>query len=334
MLNRRLLGGAASLLALSLLSAGIPLASAGAAGNGTVVAKKLPASCGVKTPILGVSLPDSTNPYYVAMRQGFIQAAKANGMIAKVAIAGDSDITQLAQVESFIQQKVCAVALNPNNSSPAVADVKALNKAGIPVFTVNVLVDQPTMKRQKASIVQFLGADQVEGGRVMGQLALKELGKHAKMVIGIVGYPTSVTTAQRDSGFLEALKSDGNVSVKAKVNGQVDAGVSLQVTSSMLQGNPNMNVIYADTGPATLGALKAVDQLGRAKKISIYGFCAADTKVSGAYKACTAQQPADYAKRVVENVRAYLHGKAVLTTILRPVVVFKTGQTPGPGLLG
>lgn len=303
----------------------------GAAPTGAATATALPASCKNATPVLGVSLPDTTNPYYVVMQKGFKETGKANGFDVKMAIANDDDATQLSQVESFIQQKVCAVALNPVSSGPSAAIVKALNTAGIPAFTVNVLVSQSDLEKQGGAVTQFVGADQAQGGRVMAEQAMKDLGTKP-IVVGIVGFPDSVTTNQRDDGFKTALGSKG--SIKTLVNGKVDPNVSLQVTTDMLQGNPDITVVYGDTGPATFGAFQAVKQLGLSKKVSVYGFCAADTSLAGAYQGCTAQEPYDYAKIVVENVKAYLGGGKIQSTILRPLKTFVSGQTPGPGLLG
>ena len=152
-----------------------PAASASAAAT-----SGLPASCSEPGAAIGVALPDTTNPYYIAMKKGFEDAAAANGFEAKVAIANDADATQLSQIQSFIQQKVCAVALNAVNSGPAAASVVELNKAGIPVFTVNVVVDKDALATQGGEIVQYLGAGAFESGQVMGEQALKDLGADAK----------------------------------------------------------------------------------------------------------------------------------------------------------
>src|SRR5882757_9429553 len=103
------------------------------------------------------------------MRQSFLDNGAKNGFDVKMAIANDSDTNQLAQVNSFIQQGVCAVALNAVNSGPGAASVAALNQAGIPAFTVNVIISPDDLKTQNATIAQYVGADQVEGGKAMGQ---------------------------------------------------------------------------------------------------------------------------------------------------------------------
>lgn len=312
--------------------AGTGAGTEGNAAEGTVKLEgELPEACDAANPVLGVSLPDTTNPYYVAMQKGFLEEGKANGFDVKMAIADDDDATQLTQIESFIQQKVCAVAINGVSSGPPAAMVKKLNDAGIPVFSMNVLISQPDLEKQGAEVLQFVGADQVQGGTLSAQQALGDLGS-TTMIAGIIGFPDSVTTNQRDDGFIAELGDQGEV--KSTVNGKVDPNISLQVTNDLLQGNPDINVVFGDTGPATLGAVQAVKQLGKSDSVSVYGFCAADTPLEAPYMGCVAQEPYDYAKITVENVKDYLAGEEIQRTILRPLVAFVAGETPGEGLVG
>jgi ribose transport system substrate-binding protein len=302
-------------------------------GDGSPDAGGLPANCTSDNPTIGVALPDTTNPYYISMQEGFVSAGEEFGFDVNVAIANSNDSTQLSQIEAFIQQGVCAVALNAVNSGPAASSVVALNKAGIPVFTVNVVVDEDALKTQGGEIVQYVGAGAFESGEVMGQQALKDLGADTKLIVGIVGKPDQIQTNQRDDGFKAGIASNKNAQVVATVNGKIDPAVSLQVTTEMLQGNPEMNVVWADTGPAAVGALQAIKQLGRAGQVSLYGLCADGVPIDDTYRACVAQEPADYAHIVVENIKMYVNGETVEPKILRPMVAVTEGL-PRPGLFG
>jgi ribose transport system substrate-binding protein len=267
------------------------------------------------------------------MRQSFLDQGARDGFDVKIAIANDSDSTQLSQINSFIQQGVCAVALNAVNSGPGAASVAALNRANIPVFTVNVIVSPADLKTQNARFVQYVGANQAEGGTAMGAQLLKDMGAQAKIDAGIVGDPDQIPTNQRDGGFKGALKPNPNAKIGPTVNSKVDPNVSLQVTTDMLQGNPGINVIFADTGPGTVGALQAISQLGKTGKVVLYGFCAASQALNATYKACAAQEPAQYAQIVVQNIKKYLGGADVPAQILQPLKIFTSG-TPGPGEVG
>jgi ribose transport system substrate-binding protein len=326
-------GAVASAVALTVSGCSTPTVST--ATSAATGAASLPSSCKSSKPTIGVALPNTTNPYYIAMRQSFIDEAAKDGFNLKIAIADDSDSTQLSQVQSFIQDGVCAIALNAVDSTPGASEVAAADRAGIPVFSVNVIVDPTALKQQDASIVEYVGPDQVQGGTEEGQAVLKALGAHAKIVAGIGGDPQQIPTNERDSGFKTALAADENASVVATVNTQVDPNVSLQVITEMLQGNPDINVVFADTGPAVTGAIQAIKQLNKTGKVSLFGFCAASTALDGTvYKGCAAQEPAEYAQIVTDNIKTYLSGGHVAAQDLVPVKLFTSGQTPAPGEVG
>jgi ribose transport system substrate-binding protein len=324
---------ASAALALTSLVSACSNQATSSGGGSAGASSGPPSSCKQSKPVLGVALPNTVNPYYVAMRQSFLDNGAKNGFDVKMAIANDSDTNQLAQVNSFIQQGVCAVALNAVNSGPGAASVAALNQAGIPAFTVNVIISPDDLKTQNATIAQYVGADQVEGGKAMGEQLIKDVGTTAKVEAGIVGDPDQIPTNQRDGGFTDALKANPNAKVGPTVNSKVDPNISLQVTTDLLQGNPNINVVFADTGPGTVGALQAIAQLRKTGKVTLYGFCAADTALTATYKACAAQEPADYARIVVENVKSYIGGAKVPVSILQPLKIFTSGK-PGPGEVG
>lgn len=324
--------GTAVLLSAGLAACSNPAAQ-GPASPGTS-GKALPSSCSSGTPTIGVALPNTVNPYYIAMQKSFQDNGKADGFDIKMAIANDSDSTQLSQVQSFIQQGVCAIALNAVNSGPGAASVALANQAGIPVFTVNVIIDEASLKAQNASIVQYVGADQTAGGKLMGEQAIKDLGSSTKLTVGIVGDPDQIPTNLRDKGFTDALGTGGNVTVLPTVNSKVDPNVALQVTSDLLQSNPAINLIFADTGPGAVGAIQAIKQAGKQGSVSLYAFCAADTALTDFYKACAAQEPADYAKKLLEDVKTYIGGGQVESEVLQAPKVFVTGQTPGQGEVG
>jgi ribose transport system substrate-binding protein len=328
-------GALASAVALTVSGCSTPSVATSSGASATGAAVSLPSSCKTSKPTIGVALPNTTNPYYIAMRQSFVDEAAKDGFNLKIAIANDSDSTQLSQVQSFIQDGVCAIAFNAVNSTPGASDVAAANRAGIPVFSLNVIVDPTALKQQNASIVEYVGPDQVQGGTEEGQAVLKDLGSSAKIVVGIGGDPQQIPTNERDSGFKSALAVDKSASVVTTVNTQVDPNVSLQVITEMLQGNPSINVVFADTGPAVTGAIQAIKQLGRTGKVSLYGFCAASTALDGTiYKGCAAQEPAQYAQIATDNIKSYINGGHVSANDLVPVKLFTSGQTPGAGEVG
>lgn len=301
-------------------------------GDDAATSASLPESCSAEEPLIGVLLPNLTNPYYVAMQEGFETQGEANGYTVEVQIANDDDANQLAQAQAILQKDPCALALNPVNSDPAAAIVKLANDEGVPVFNVNVGVSEESMSNQGASIVQYLGADNAGGGTAIGEQVLADFGVDAELHVGLVTAPDQTIVVERDDAFKKALESNANATIDATVDGKVQLDTSLSVTSSMLQGNPDMNVIFASTGPAAQGALEAVLASGR--DVKVYGFCASELPLTDNYPGCVAQEPEDYGKRVADQIHAYVQGEEVEAEILRPLKLFTTGETPAPGEVG
>lgn len=296
----------------------------------TADAAAKPASCSDANPYLAVALPNLTNPYYVAMKKGFEEEGAKAGFKVEVQVANDDDANQLAQVEAMLQKKPCALALNAVKSEPAAAIVKAANNAGVPVFTVNVIVDEKALTAQGATIMQYLGADNKAGGTQTAEQVLKDLGSDAKLNIGFVTEPDERPVVIRDEGFTEGIGADANAKVVAKVDGNVKPDDSLKVTSEMMQGHPEINLIFASTGPAAYGAIQAT----QGKNVKVYGFCAAEEKLTDSYPACVAQEPEDYGRRVVQQIVIWKDGGTVEPEILRPLKMFTKPATPGPGFVG
>lgn len=323
--------GSALALALSGCSGAISTGTAPVGGAGSSAAGAKPTSCDGASPLLAVALPNLTNPYYVAMKKGFEEQSKAVGFSVDVQIANDDDAAQLSQVQAMLQKKPCALALNGVKSDPAAAIVKAANDVGVPVFTVNVGVSADALQTQGASIVQYLGADNAAGGKQIADQVLADLGKDANLQIGFVTEPDEAAPLLRDKGFEDAIASDPNAKVVAKVDGNVKPDDSLKATTELLSGHPDLNVIFANTGPAVYGALQA---LGSNTKVKVYGFCASEEPIKGQYAGCVAQEPEKYGKDVVDQVKAYIGGATPKAEILQSLKLFTTGQTPSAGEVG
>lgn len=271
--------------------------------------------------VLGVALPNLTNPYYVAMKKSFEENGAKQGFDVRVMIADNDDAKQLSQIQTLVQQGVRAVALNCVSSGPCVASVSELNQAKIPVFTINLLPDPEGLKAEGLKVEQAVQTDQKAGGVYIGKQLLKDIGADGKAVIGIVGEPTSVSANARDDGFKEALASNPNVKFVALVNGKVEETTSLKVTTEMLQGNPDITVVYSDTEPAALGAIAAIQQIGR-DDVKLYAFVdklgVKHIEENSILKAGAIQEPAKLAQIQVENIKKFLDGEKLEPVIDSP----------------
>jgi ribose transport system substrate-binding protein len=196
---------------------------------------------------------------------------------------------------------------------------------------VNVIVSEKDLAAQHAEIVDYVGADNFAGGKQIGEQVLKDYGPEAKLVIGIVTEANEIPTVQRSNGFESVFAGNPNVKVVQEVNGLVKPDVSLQKTTEMLQAHPEINLIWADTEPAAQGALRAVKSLN--STVKVYGFAISEFPVEPQYPTAAAQEPYEYAKITLKQIRDYLDGKEVPKQVLRPLKIITHGK-PAPGEVG
>lgn len=319
-MNRKVFGGIAALSLLGLVSGCGQAASGGNVSGGNNAS----GSTGQKKYTIGVSMYSLTNPYFAAMKQSFITNGAKYGMTINVEASNGDEATQLSQIEGFIQQHVDAVAIVPQDSNSIVTAVKALNQAHIPVFFIDANANMSVMKQDGATEVEAVESDNYQGGVQVGKELVQYLGPNPKAEIGIVNFPTASSTQNRDAGFLSVIKQYPGIKVVSTLNGNVSPVTGLQVGSEMLQGHPNMSVIFSDTGPAALGVMQAIQSQHKQGKVALFGFSSARPNIkaiedNSIYKAGVRQQPAVEAQIEVDNMYKYLNHQSVPAQVLVPV---------------
>lgn len=306
-----------------------------ACGGGTV---SKPAQGGTPAPsahqfTVAVSVPQTTDPYFIAITDYFKREAAANGMKVLTANANGSISTQINQIETFVSQKVSAIAIGSINDQTIAPAIKAANNAGIPVFAIDTQPYAASLKALGAKVVSTVETNNYQCGVVTGNEMLHWLnGK--KATVGRVILPLAQSTALRQRAFLNTIKGHSNIKVVATVNGEASYSTALTATSQMLQGHPNINVVWGDNGPVGVGATRAVVGATHTGKVHVFANATvvpADQYIQQGtvFVAGATQFPAIEAATTAYDMAQYLHGnKSIASLIETPCLpVTKTNAT-------
>lgn len=262
---------------------------------------------GAKQTTVGLAVSTLNNPFFVDLRDGAVAQGKALGFNVVVADGQNDANRQLSQIENFIQQKVDLIAVNPVDSDAVAAAVKAANKAGIPVITVD-------RGANGGAVVCHIASDNVAGGRMAGEHIAKLLNGTGS-VIELEGIPGTSAARDRGKGFNEAIAKYSGIKVVARQEAGFDRARGMSVMENLLQANPNVNAVFAHNDEMALGALKAIEAAGKLGKIKVVGFDATDDAVKavkdGKMAATVAQKPADMGKIAILTAKDVLGGKKV-----------------------
>lgn len=265
----------------------------------------------VKGVKIGVSISTLNNPFFVSLKNGVEKEAKEKGMKVTVVDAQDDTAKQISGIEDLILQKVDVLLVNPTDSAAISSAVQSANEAGIPVITIDRSSDE-------GDIETFIASDNVAGGEMAAEYLVKELGEKAK-VVELEGVSGASATRERGKGFHNL--ADKQLDVVTSQTAEFDRTKGLNVMENILQGNKDIQAVFAHNDEMALGAIEAIKAAG--KDIIVVGFDGNDDALkaveNGELKATVAQQPTLIGEEAVNAAEKILKGDKVDETISVPL---------------
>lgn len=260
---------------------------------------------------VGVSISTLNNPFFVSLKDGIEKKAKEKGMKVTVVDAQDDTAKQISGIEDLILQKVDVLLVNPTDSAAISSAVKDANDAGIPVITIDRSSDE-------GDIETFIASDNVAGGEMAAEYLVKELGEKAK-VVELEGVSGASATRERGKGFHNI--ADKQLEVLTSQTAEFDRTKGLNVMENILQGNKDIQAVFAHNDEMALGAIEAIKAAG--KDIIVVGFDGNDDALkaveNGELNATIAQQPTLIGEEAINAAEKILKGDKVDDTISVPL---------------
>lgn len=309
---RHLRAHAACLLVLATVACGKPAsdqpAAGGAAPGGGAAAKKFQ---------LAVIPKGSTHEFWKSVHAGAVKASrelKGQGLDVQILWKGpireDDREQQIQVVEGFLSQGVSGIILAPLDNRALVRPVEEAKAAGIPT----VIFDSAL---ESTNIVSYVATDNYKGGR----LAAAHMGKvlNGKGKVLLLRYQEgSASTEAREKGFLDGVKEGfpGIEVVSSDQYAGATRDTAKRASENLLNrfGN-SIQGIFAPNESSAAGMLLALQDLGKAGKITFIGFDASpvflDAMKRGEMAGFVLQNPFEMGYRAVNVMVDSLQGKAV-----------------------
>lgn len=256
------------------------------------------------------------NPFFVTLKDGAVKQAGEMGYELIVLDSQNDPAKELANVEDLIVRGVKAVLINPTDSDAVSNAIRLINRADIPVLTLD-------RGASHGKVASHIASDNVAGGKMAGDYMAEKLGKGAK-VIQLEGLPGTSAARDRGAGFAEAVKANG-FNVLASQPADFDRTKGLNVMENLLANYGDVQGVFAQNDEMALGAIRALQAAG--KKVVVVGFDGTDDGVAavkrGDMAGTIAQQPALIGSLGVETADKVLKGQMVDEYIPVPLMVVK-----------
>jgi fructose transport system substrate-binding protein len=273
--------------------------------HATLIATLLTASgtAMADTPVIGLITKTETNPFFVKMKEGAADVAKAKGakLLSGAGKADGDNAGQITAMENMIGAGAKTILITPNDSKAILPAIKKARDKGVMV----IALDSPTDPADGTDAL--FATDNYKAGVLIGQYAKAALAASAQ------GKPVKIATldllpghpvgAQRHNGFLQGF---GLASYNAKNNELAkpaevvcmadsfgDRSKAQTAMENCLQKNPDINLVYTINEPAAAGAFNALQKAGKEKGVmivSVDGGCDGIRDVAAGKIAATSQQ--------------------------------------------
>jgi ribose transport system substrate-binding protein len=203
------------------------------------------------------------NPFFVSVADGAKEAASSAGAKLDVQNANNSDQTALNATTTALTKKPGVLIIDPVGSESGGTMTTQANQAKVPV----VAFDRQPDSGQLAS---FIGYDAIQAGKEAATSLAQAIGEKGK-VVEIQGILGTNVAQDRSKGFNQGIKAYPGIKVVAKQSADFDRGKALDVMTNVLQGNSDIQGVYAANDEMALGVVAALKARNLTGKVKVVG---------------------------------------------------------------
>jgi ribose transport system substrate-binding protein len=277
----------------------------------------LPGSCKKSkpsTPRIAVIPKGTTHEFWKSVHAGAVKASRELevDVVWKGPLREDDLKAQIDVVQSFTAQAVSGIVVAPLSDKGLVGAVNQAVRAKIPV----VIFDSDLQGHDYTS---FVATDNFAAGKLAGEELAKLLGDKGNVIV-LRYNEGSASTANRENGFLDALKKHPSITVKSDnqyggATTETAHQASENLLSAMQASQGGVDGIFCPNESTTFGMLLALEKEGLAGKVKFVGFDASQKLVEAVQKGhldgLVLQNPFQMGYLAVATLSRHLRGEAV-----------------------
>ena len=276
-----------------------------------------------------------TNPFWVTMREVAEETAEEHDARLLTA-AGNSDVdnrSQVAALQYMTARGAQGILIAPADSEAIVPTIEDAREAGVTV----IALDTPTEPR--SAVDALFATDNRQAGELVGRYArAKAEEEDVEPRIAMLELAPDITSGElRHDGFLAGFGiEEGDRRIVGSVNTEGDRAKGRSGMATLLEENPEINIVYAVNEPAAFGAATALEAAGKSKDdvilVTVDGGCDAikDGIRPGTIDATAQQYPENMAREGVEALVEAARGGEPPSGYLNTGVQLITGDAvPG-----
>ena len=222
-----------------------------------------PIRIGFATPSFDIS--DAWERWYWSMVKRLEAAGIPHQVNMQAASRHDAHSEQRNQVEALIAAGVDYMVLGPTELLAQRTTIQMVHDAGIPLFILNFTRPLPGDNRT----LMYIAFDHTYGGVMSGMHIAERLGGQGK-IAGLRFVPGQLDD-QRWGGMVSVIERT-NIDIVFYTHADGDRSLAYEATMDIMTAHPDLDAIYAVSSAMALGAAAALETLGKAGQVGVWGF--------------------------------------------------------------
>lgn len=221
---------------------------------------------------IGVILKTLANPFWVSMEQGILDEAEKQGVevdIYAVSQEGDAN-EQLRLFENLLNKDYDGIAFAPITPVNLIPSIVKANDQGIPVVNLDERVPQEPLRNRGGFVYSFVTTNNVKVGGQAAEFVIEQLPDGGKIAV-IEGMAGNASGEDRKMGFTNIIRSNSKFEIVASQPADWDRIKAIDVTRNIMTRNPDVKAIYACNDTMALGAVKALENMGKLDEVIVVG---------------------------------------------------------------
>ena len=213
--------------------------------------------------VLGVALASTTNPFYIAMRDGITERGEALGWEVRFSAVEEDVVQQVNGVLDLVAQGVDGILISPIDAVATRPAYDAAAEAGIPIMSIARHADSPNQ-------TLYIAMDEHQIGRDIAQWLIEAIGGEGQIAM-ISGPSGAATFRNLSDGFRERADETPEVEIVFESTGALTRERGLNVAEDILVAHPDVRGIYGGNDELGLGAAQAVGSAGLLDRVVVTG---------------------------------------------------------------
>ncbi|MEA4853678.1 MAG: substrate-binding domain-containing protein [Christensenella sp.] len=254
--------------------------------------------------------PSFNTPFWVYCEDGIKDVCSKQGWEVVSYDSNNEAATQLKNAQNAIASGVSAIVISPTDSASCPAVLEEAKNANVPVVICDIGTDS-------GDYLTLIATPNEAGAYKVGEYFTKYVKEHNLTgVVGEITVPLARINGQnRQKGFQKALDEAGITKTTVLESSDFSVDEAYGQAKNIVSANPDLMAIWSHHSQATLGVVKALDELGLSDKILVACFDGdpdiIDYLKEGKILVCGAQQPIKMGREAVNALIASWDGETV-----------------------